>query len=115
MKIRLLLLRKKCRIEDRIVKQSQNDLSERGVKLPESRFIKRDVSKYLDFYFSQNIKRGLILSGVVGCGKTTVVQDFLTRRNRDEHTIILTCDDTKLRAEVAADSKFIYNMIRNQT
>ena len=80
-----------------------------------SSLIKREISHYLDGYFDVKVKRGLILSGVVGCGKTTVIQEFLKKRPADEFILNLTCDDTKFRSEVVLDSKYIFNLIRSNT
>lgn len=79
-------------------------------------YIYRHAEEHLSRYFSSsNNKRGLILSGVVGCGKTTLVEHFLSTRPKTEYVVRLTCDDTILRSELGRDSKYLYQQLSSKT
>ena len=61
----------------------------------------------------------ILLAGVVGCGKTTLVRDFLLRSDGIFAKIYyceqLTLDNTKLRAEIANDSEFFIKRAQDRS
>lgn len=76
--------------------------------------IARELEPELQLYFKSQMPRGLILAGMVGCGKTTLVESFLAQVS--EYDVFrFTGDDTLFRFEVAKDSKYLYNYVRTRT
>jgi predicted AAA+ superfamily ATPase len=66
-------------------------------------------------YFMTEENKGLILSGIVGSGKTTLIRSCLEQLKTQFHLFEFTGDDTVFRVNVQADSKYIYQQIRGIT
>jgi predicted AAA+ superfamily ATPase len=78
-------------------------------------YIYRELLEKIKGRFSAGRTSGCILSGIVGCGKTTLVEKLL-EESRDSHEIFsFTGDDVIFRRTVADDSNFIHDFIRSKT
>jgi len=77
-------------------------------------YITRELDSYFEGYFSDLRPRALILAGIVGCGKTTVVKHFLDNVRNRLPVFIYTGDDIRFRNSVAADSMRIVNEVRSK-
>lgn len=76
-------------------------------------FIYREILDYFDKYYTDNKAVGLILAGIVGCGKSTAVSHFLTLINERYTIFRFTGDDVQFRQSVASDSRYLSNIIKN--
>lgn len=78
--------------------------------------VEREILNFLIDYFSIGLNRGIILSGIVGCGKTTVVKEFIRKNIEGRWQFFeFSGDDTIFRSAVLSDSKYIYNYIKSKT
>lgn len=59
--------------------------------------------------------KGLILAGIVGCGKTTLIQRVLDVLNDQYSMFSFTSDDVQFRAQLIEDSTSLYHRIRSHT
>ena len=75
-------------------------------------FIYRELVETLEKYFLKPKPTGLILSGVVGCGKTTAVNYFLEKARRHFDVFCYTGADLQFRQNVSFDSRFILNEVK---
>ncbi len=87
-----------------------NFIIEAGFKL-----IEREYKKTLISYFKSDQNKGLILSGIVGCGKTTLIDSCLEVLKSTYAIFKFTGDDTVFRNDIQMDSKYLYEHIRGQT
>lgn len=78
-------------------------------------YIRRDLQKRLIAEFGGERPAGVILAGIVGCGKTTLVDRVLGDLSKDYDTFKFTGDDISFREAVLADSKFIERSVRSRT
>lgn len=58
---------------------------------------------------------GLILSGIVGCGKTTLVEMLFSELQKSYELFIYSGDDVRFRHAVAEDTKYILNDVKSKT
>lgn len=58
---------------------------------------------------------GLILSGIVGCGKTTLVEMIFSEQKMNYDLFSYSGDDVRFRQAVADDSKYILNDVKSKT
>lgn len=65
--------------------------------------------------FSGKGPKGLILSGIVGCGKTTLVQRVLETLKSHYSVFSFTCDDVQFRAQLIENTSFLHTHVRSQT
>lgn len=77
--------------------------------------IEREFSEQLLTYFGTDQAKGLILSGIVGCGKTTLINNCLDFLKEKYVIFKFTGDDTVFRNEIQMDSKYLFELIRGQT
>lgn len=59
--------------------------------------------------------KGLIVSGIVGCGKTTLIKTFLAEPAVQRQVFLFTGDDVAFRVAVASDSRYLVDHIRAST
>lgn len=78
-------------------------------------YIEREVDDHLTRIFSDSTPRALILAGIVGCGKTTLVQHLLDRIAPHRAVFSFTGDDVGFRNAVATDTAFLLNRVRSST
>jgi len=77
------------------------------------RKLSTDLAQWLESESHPNIA---IISGVVGCGKTTLVEHFLRsdKLSRERQIFSLSLDDVTLRRNIADDSRFFLNHIASR-
>jgi predicted AAA+ superfamily ATPase len=78
-------------------------------------YVQREIDDYLTRFFSGSAPRALILAGIVGCGKTTVVQHLLERIAPHRAVFSFTGDEVGFRNTVATDTAFLVNRVRSST
>jgi predicted AAA+ superfamily ATPase len=66
-------------------------------------------------FFGGKASKGLILSGIVGCGKTTLIQRVLETLKDHYSVFSFTSDDVQFRAKLIEDTTFLYHHVRSQT
>lgn len=74
--------------------------------------------KYQDIFlefFSQEKPKGLILAGVVGCGKTTLIDQALAQMEGRYRVFRFSGDDVQFRQKVIADTRYVANEVRTRT
>jgi predicted AAA+ superfamily ATPase len=78
-------------------------------------YIQRELQAKLVETLKTTGKKGIILAGVVGCGKTTLVNEVLKQLVPEYQVFNFTGDDTLFRNSVHEDSTYIHKVIRSQT
>lgn len=82
-------------------------------------YIYRELLGKIKWYLHSDIdgalSKGVILSGVVGCGKTTLVQRVLNDLSSEFKVFHFSGDDIQFRNKIAEDSFYLLKMIRSQT
>jgi len=59
--------------------------------------------------------RGIILAGIIGVGKTTLVKQIIEKLKNSFVCFTFSGDDLKFRQEIAADTTYLLKTIRSQT
>jgi predicted AAA+ superfamily ATPase len=78
--------------------------------------IERHLETYiLDLFLSKDQPQGLILAGIVGVGKTTLIQMSLKKLSGEFQIFYFSGDDTVFRNDIKTDSKYIYNYVLGKT
>jgi predicted AAA+ superfamily ATPase len=77
-------------------------------------YIYRELHSYLAANITAIQPKGYILSGIVGCGKTTMIQALLTVLQDDFEVFQFSGDDIQFRNSVAKDSNYILQQIIGQ-
>ncbi len=77
--------------------------------------IYRELLDKIEGVFSSNQPKGVILTGIVGCGKTTLIEAALKNLSPSYRIFKFSGDDSVFRRNVAEDSKYILNAIRAET
>jgi predicted AAA+ superfamily ATPase len=78
-------------------------------------YIHREIERSLIDSFRQSRPNGVILVGVVGCGKTTLVEYCLDQLKSEFTILRFSGDDIQFRAAVAGDSRYIHSQVRALT
>ena len=78
-------------------------------------YIHRELESNICNLFKGRGKNGLILSGIVGCGKTTLVEYCLKELKNEYQTFSYTGDDLVFRNRIKSDTTFIAKSIRSVT
>ncbi len=78
-------------------------------------YITREFENLILQTFQGPSKKGLILAGIVGCGKTTLVEHCLETLRTKTRVFEFTGDDLQFRSRVADDTKFLFNEVVSQT
>ncbi len=78
-------------------------------------YIQRELQTKLTDIFRGPIEKGVILAGVVGCGKTTLVNETLKELKDDFKIFVFSGDDTLFRNAIHEDTTYIFKHIRSQT
>jgi predicted AAA+ superfamily ATPase len=77
--------------------------------------IYRELHKKLDHYFQSDQPQGLILTGIVGCGKTTLIQSYLETVREKASIFSWTGDDIRFREAVAENSRYLVEYIESRS
>lgn len=78
-------------------------------------YIERRLQAKLMEIFGGNGKKGLILAGIVGCGKTTLINEVIKKLEHKYQPFLFLGDDAIFRNSVSSDTAFIHKHIRSQT
>lgn len=78
-------------------------------------YIQREIFQHFLNIFDSPQAKGLIVSGVVGCGKTTLVRHVLKELESKFSIFEFSGDDAVFRQAVFADTRTIQNKVRSQT
>ncbi len=78
-------------------------------------YIQRELEDKLTETFRGSDQKGVILAGVVGCGKTTLVNETLKGLKNDYKIFTFSGDDTLFRNAIHEDTAYIFKHIRSQT
>lgn len=78
-------------------------------------YIKREIEGKILALNGQSRPYGVILQGVVGVGKTTVVEQVLSHSANGKQVFRYSGDHTAFRAAVSKDSAFLVNEVRSST
>lgn len=78
-------------------------------------YIHRELQERLGLEFKTGRPSGVILAGIVGCGKTTLINETLRDVSSRYDIFKFTGDDISFRDAVLRDTKFINNFVRTQT
>jgi predicted AAA+ superfamily ATPase len=77
-------------------------------------YIYRELLDKIDLFFADDQPKGLILTGIVGCGKTTLIQELLKRLESKFDVFVFSGDDSRFRQEIFLDSNYINEKIRSR-
>lgn len=78
-------------------------------------YIRREIHSKLINLFKKKGPAGVILAGIVGCGKTTLVHEVLRELGDNYNIFEFTGDDSLFRQEVAQDTTCLDKQIRSKT
>jgi predicted AAA+ superfamily ATPase len=78
-------------------------------------YIKREIEDYILRVLRKDSPQGIILAGVVGSGKTTVVEHCLEALKAEFSILKFSGDDVLFRRAVAEDSKYIYQQVQSRS
>lgn len=78
-------------------------------------YIQRELQAPLVKRFQSDQTQGLIVAGVVGCGKTTLIQETLKKLRNTYQIFEFTGDDAVFRQAITTDTTFIHQHIRSRT
>ncbi|MFH1728407.1 MAG: AAA family ATPase [Pseudomonadota bacterium] len=78
-------------------------------------YILRELDEKVLQTFKISKDKGLILAGIVGCGKTTLILNLLKSLKDQFEIFQYTGDDARFRSAIHEDTTYIYNDIRSKT
>lgn len=78
-------------------------------------YIYRELQKKIKFYFNENSPCGLILSGIVGCGKTTMIEALIEGWKSQFEIFAFSGDSSQFRQSVREDSEYLYKFVKART
>ena len=78
-------------------------------------YITREIEGKILALFTADQPKGLILAGIVGCGKTTLVEKLLGNFADRFECFKFTGDDVLFREAIRADSKHLFNLVKSKT
>jgi predicted AAA+ superfamily ATPase len=78
-------------------------------------YIYRELQDYLAINILSDQPKGYILSGIVGCGKTTMIQALLVELQKKFEVFQFSGDDIQFRNSVAMDSNYLIQQILSKT
>jgi predicted AAA+ superfamily ATPase len=74
-------------------------------------FIYRELKSKIESYLNEKQPAGIILSGIVGCGKTTLINKILDNLKDKYNIFTYSGDDVRFRKAIIDDSKYIFNEV----
>lgn len=77
--------------------------------------IYRELLDYFLSVFTSTQQKGVILAGIVGSGKTTLIREALKTLKVDYEIFEYTGDDVRFRNNILTNSKLLHENIRSQT
>ncbi len=83
--------------------------------MPKQIYIPRELEKHVIEMIDKTTPQGIILSGLVGCGKTTMVQNVLEKLSNQFSILQFSGDDVVFRQKVSEDSFFLLNAIQSKS
>lgn len=78
-------------------------------------YIPRKIEQPLADYLSDDLPRGAIVAGIVGVGKTTLVNQVLKGLSSRFEVFTYSGDDIQFRRAVAEDSRYLIRTVRSRT
>lgn len=78
-------------------------------------YLERTLHQRIKNLFKPVQPEGLILTGIVGCGKTTLINKVVEELSDKYHTFSYTGDDLHFREAVTKDTKYLLSEIQAQT
>jgi predicted AAA+ superfamily ATPase len=78
-------------------------------------YIRRELQKRILKYFKNTKPKGLILSGIVGCGKTTLIHHLKEDLKKEFEIFNFSGDDVQFRQKVIEDTRFLLNSVKQKT
>jgi predicted AAA+ superfamily ATPase len=79
------------------------------------KYIHRELEHHIIEYFSNSEPRGLILTGIVGCGKTTLIKYIREQMKSEFDVFSFTGDDALFRQKIIEDTYYLLNSIKAKT
>lgn len=77
--------------------------------------ILRELQEKIESNFKINKPYGVILSGIVGCGKTTMVEKMIEGWSGQYDVFSFTGDSSQFRQAIREDSEYLYKQVIAQT
>jgi predicted AAA+ superfamily ATPase len=74
-------------------------------------YIYRELLDKITNKFRKNTPQGLILTGIVGCGKTTLISRALQQLSTQFRIFSFSGDDSVFRQKIIEDSNYLYNEV----
>ncbi len=78
-------------------------------------YIYRELQENLLRFFKPDFPSGLILTGTVGSGKTTLIEHVLKKLEKDFRIFAYTGDDVQFRQAVAGNTRYLHEQVSAQT
>lgn len=78
-------------------------------------YIYRELQENIKKYLNDIEAKGVILSGIVGCGKTTLVKRLLEQLKDQFQIFAFSGDDIQFRNDIAEDSQYLLRQVQSQT
>jgi predicted AAA+ superfamily ATPase len=78
-------------------------------------YIYRELQEKIKSQFEDESAKGLILSGIVGSGKTTMVEFILDLWKDRFEVFAFTGDSSRFRELIRNDTEYLYNFVRSKT
>jgi len=79
------------------------------------KYIPRQIEPEIIRYLHSGSPRGIILAGIIGVGKTTLVKHIIEKMKTSFVCFTFSGDDLKFRQEIAADTTYLLKTIRSKT
>lgn len=77
-------------------------------------YIYRELLEKITNKFNKNAPSGLILTGIVGCGKTTLIKMALEQLSSQFQIFSFSGDDSVFRQKIIENSSYLYNEVLAQ-
>ncbi len=78
-------------------------------------YIYRETQNKIQKFFEQTQPAGLILSGIVGCGKTTLIENQIQLWASHYEVFRFSGDSTQFRQAVRDNSEYLYDYVSSRT
>jgi predicted AAA+ superfamily ATPase len=77
-------------------------------------YIYRELLDKIKLQLMKNSPAGFVLSGIVGCGKTTLIQKLLEEVAKEFNTFSFNGDDSNFRKQIIQDTRYLYNEVKGR-